>query len=234
MTIGIYSITFTKCNKSYVGQSNNVERRWKEHANNFKAGKVNVKLLEAYNKYGTPIFTLIEECSLNELDDKERALIKELDLINTGLNITEGGDSAGSGTTHNQSKYSKELIIEIFQLLISDELYLQKHIAEGLGVPPHLVHCIAKGENHSGWLREKFPETYPKLQEQNKLRMAKWYANKVVHNPMPHRTLPTLLGPDGTEYNIVNISEFCRIHDLAHSSLSRVLSAHAKYKSHKG
>lgn len=235
MTIGIYSITFKGSSLGYMGQSNNMENRFKEHLREFKRGHSNYKLAESYKLYGTPVFTLIEECLLEELDEKEITLIQELDLIANGLNITNGGNSSGSGVHHNRSKFSEEQICKVFELLTDPKLYNQKSIAELTGVTLCTVSGISRGSVHSSWLLTKYPETYPKLQWYNKLRKENSYKNKIVNTPVLNRVLPIILGPDGTEYaNIVNIAEFCRQHNLLHSSLSRVISGSKGYKSHKG
>ena len=59
--IGIYKITKKENGKSYIGQSNDIERRFKEHKN-----KRDIPVEIAIQKYGAAAFKfeIIEECSL--------------------------------------------------------------------------------------------------------------------------------------------------------------------------
>ena len=54
----------------------------------------NTYLLQAWNKYGENnfIFTIIERCSKNELNQKEIYWIDKLDSHKSGYNLTDGGD----------------------------------------------------------------------------------------------------------------------------------------------
>ena len=70
--IGIYKITKKEDGKSYIGQSNNCERRFKEHQKVGSASRIPVDI--AIEKYGKDAFTfeIIEECTLKELNEKEQ------------------------------------------------------------------------------------------------------------------------------------------------------------------
>lgn len=87
--VGIYKITKISNGKSYIGQSNDIERRFIEHQ-----GKNELAIDKAIQKYGYKAFTyeIIEECNLNELDEKE---IYWIAYYNTykgfGYNCNAGG-----------------------------------------------------------------------------------------------------------------------------------------------
>lgn len=92
--IGIYKITKKENGKSYIGQSNDIERRFKEHKY-----RSDISIDLAIKKYGINafIFEIIEECSLEQLDEREKYWIA---FYNTykgfGYNCNEGGgDSRG-------------------------------------------------------------------------------------------------------------------------------------------
>ena len=70
--IGIYKITKIENDKSYIGKSNDIERRFKEHQTKGKRSRIPVD--EAIEKYGISAFTyeIIEQCSLEELNEKEQ------------------------------------------------------------------------------------------------------------------------------------------------------------------
>ena len=89
--IGIYCITNIQNGMRYVGQSRNIEKRFGEH---FRDDiKLKTKLGEAIREYGSKNFTLtiLEECKIEELDEKERKWIKELNTYPDEYNMTIGG-----------------------------------------------------------------------------------------------------------------------------------------------
>lgn len=92
--VGIYLITNLQNGKKYVGQSQDIEARWYKHKNALKNGThVNSPLQYAWNKYGPEAFnfSILEECALEELDQKERYYIQLYDTYNSGYNLDKGG-----------------------------------------------------------------------------------------------------------------------------------------------
>lgn len=89
--IGIYKITNKLNGKSYIGQSIDIKRRWREHKNNIGSDK-NPLYLD-FKKYGIENFSfeVLEECNVKELDSKEINYIQKFDTYNTGYNLTKGG-----------------------------------------------------------------------------------------------------------------------------------------------
>lgn len=105
MTIGIYKITNLQNNKSYIGKSINIERRWQAHKSLSEWKRYeNKTLYRAFKKYGLNNFSfeIIEKCSEEELNEKEQYYIKYYDSLNNGYNETEGGD--GGKTFKNYRK----------------------------------------------------------------------------------------------------------------------------------
>jgi hypothetical protein len=79
MTCGIYRITNTIDNKSYIGSSINIEKRWREHNNSLLRGQHHSSHLQrAYNKYGLDAFgfLLVEETSRDLLLEREKYWIE--------------------------------------------------------------------------------------------------------------------------------------------------------------
>lgn len=97
--VGIYKITNLINHKIYIGQSTNIERRWKEHKyRTNKEWKGNHEyysiLSRAIQKYGIENFSfeIIEECSESELNQKEIYYIQYFNSqIPNGYNISAGG-----------------------------------------------------------------------------------------------------------------------------------------------
>ena len=92
--IGIYKITKKENGKSYIGQSNDIERRIKEHQY-----KTDLAIELAIRKYGIDAFSyeVLEQCSLEELDAKEIYWIQYYNTFKGfGYNCNKGGgDSRG-------------------------------------------------------------------------------------------------------------------------------------------
>lgn len=91
MSCGIYKITNILNQKVYIGQSKNIENRWKAH----KCSKDNSIIHLAFKKYGLSnfIFEVIEECPVELLNEKE---IYWINIYNSlapfGYNMVPGGN----------------------------------------------------------------------------------------------------------------------------------------------
>lgn len=102
---GIYKISFINNNKVYIGQSVNIYRRIAEHWMSARATKdyLNIRTQRDYllpihramRKYGTQntIIEIIERCTREERDDKERQWINyyRSDDKEFGYNLAHGG-----------------------------------------------------------------------------------------------------------------------------------------------
>lgn len=163
MTCGIYKIENLVNHKIYIGQSSNIEKRWVKHkssAQNPTDHSYETPLYRSFRKYGINQFdfSIIEECKVNELNDKERYWINYYDSFFNGYNLTLGGD--GSGT-----EIKKDKIIGIFQDLSTTNL-LQREIAEKWDISEEMVQGINTGRY---WKRDNinYPIRKPKQQAQH-------------------------------------------------------------------
>lgn len=91
---GIYKITNLITDECYIGQSNDIYRRWSDHC---KCGlgidtPVGNKLYKAIQEYGLENFTfeLLVECSQDELNEKEKYFIELYQADTFGYNSTKG------------------------------------------------------------------------------------------------------------------------------------------------
>lgn len=103
--IGIYKITKKENGKSYIGQSNDIERRFSEHKS-----KLDIPIEMAIQKYGINAFTfeVIEECELNQLDERERFWIAYYNTYKGfGYNCNEGGGN-NRGENNGRTNLSNE------------------------------------------------------------------------------------------------------------------------------
>lgn len=113
--IGIYKITNLINNHSYIGLSTHIEDRWKYHKTpyNWEREK-NKTLYQAILKYGIDNFKfeILEECSVEELSEKEKFYIDKYDTFHNGYNMTAGGES-NIGDSHPRHKLTQSDVEDI-------------------------------------------------------------------------------------------------------------------------
>lgn len=90
--IGIYKITNLLNGKVYIGQSINIKKRWYYHKSNLRnSNKFWYPIArEESNSINDFLFEVIEECSLEELDKKEKYWISFYNSTADGYNSTFG------------------------------------------------------------------------------------------------------------------------------------------------
>ena len=125
--IGIYKFQNKINQKVYIGQSINIEKRYNAHINrvkNKKSNQYNSVLHQAIRKYGIQNFTfeVIQECSVKDLDEREKYWIQYYDSFNNGYNCTSGGTNQREAT----KKFDQNFIKIIQQLLIKNQLSYQE------------------------------------------------------------------------------------------------------------
>lgn len=152
MKKAIYKITNLISGKTYVGQSKDPVRRWKEHKwDAFNPNcKENSAIHDAFLKYGIENFEFTIIGWYENYNEMERYYIKTLNtLYPNGYNLTEGGDEPPHyyGEDHHNSKYSQELVNNIIDDLLSKK-YTQKEIENKYKVNQQLVTSINCGETH--------------------------------------------------------------------------------------
>lgn len=114
MTCGIYKIENKLNGKVYIGQSINIEERWKKHrtiSNNINHECKNYPLYRSIYKNGLDNFdfSIIEECLEDKLNEREIYWIKYYNsYIPNGYNQTLGGNKNG-----HSSKLSYEQVLSI-------------------------------------------------------------------------------------------------------------------------
>lgn len=126
MIFYIYQYTNLINNKKYVGQTNNIDRRIREHkSNSFNPKSVNYNNIihKAIRKYGYENFKIdiLEtlDGNYNDANEREKYWIKEQkSLINeNGYNVIEGGNNSW------RSFLSEEEILDIKNMIINGTSY---------------------------------------------------------------------------------------------------------------
>lgn len=100
----IYRAHFTNSDKCYIGITNNLENRKRQHLKDTLRG-ADRKFHKAIKKYGEPIFEILETCqTINELYDAEKRYISQYDSFKNGYNSTLGGEGTfGSPRPKNKT-----------------------------------------------------------------------------------------------------------------------------------
>jgi group I intron endonuclease len=219
MTCGIYKLNFTGTEKVYIGQSQNIQERYATHLRTLKNGTASKRLASAYNAYGLPGLEVLLECEKDELNSLESAAIDVYNSYLEGFNSTEFSEELPilSGEEHPGSRYSNTQVEQAFLLLVDKNLTHQK-ISEITGVSKYMINHIARGGCHL-WLSDKYPE------EHKALISAKPKAGDSLERG---KVYPAVRSPDGVVYNIRNLREFSRTHNIPYSSLNGLVNRRTK------
>ena len=227
MTCGIYTLVFTDYDPVYVGQSANIEKRFKEHIYSLLRNDSNYKLQYAFANYNAPELFILEECNISDLNSKEIYWIQHLDTVTNGLNIFEGPVEILRGEKHPNSVYSNTQILEVAKLLVKQPLISYKDISTITGVSKAVIENIVSKKSHAWvWLNGEISYSQVVALKEARQR-GSLTAGRLS------KTYPTIISPDGIEHsNIPNLKEFSERFSLNHSHLCGVLNG--KRKSHKG
>ena len=217
MTCGIYKLTFGST-ISYVGKSENISRRYNSHLLYLSKGLGTKKFLAAFIQYGTPEISILEECTISELNAKEKHWIKELNTVIKGLNSTEGGDGASSGELNSNAKYSNEDIEECFDYIITNPTVSLKEVSNILNISYATVQNIAGGRLYL-WIQERRPEDFAKLLLIKGTRGISSQRKEIHVN---------ILDPFGTVHLVESIAEFADRFNLDRGNLGKVIRKQAK------
>lgn len=221
MTIGIYKLEFNNTDQVYIGQSTNIEKRWISHISNLKLDKATKKLQEAYNKYGINTYSIILECSIEELNKAEAEAIQIFNSHENGFNSTDcatGPSFTGEdnpSATEDNSTYE-----QVLKLLVQVNPTLDKRsIADICNVSIYVVRHIAALESHT-WLKAKYPLEYALLEKQKSTPY--YYGTQY----------PKLLSPEGIMYDVSHVTNFAKQHGLLQPKVTELLKGTRNY--HKG
>lgn len=116
MLSGIYMIENQINGMRYIGQSDNIPKRWTQHRSNLRGNRhENDHLQKAFNKYGEDAFTfqVLEEMPVQFLDVAEIWWINYLDTFKHGYNMTAGGEATRGLVPWNKGKHRSDRIKKI-------------------------------------------------------------------------------------------------------------------------
>lgn len=161
--IGIYKITNLINNHSYIGQSTNIQERLRRHKSRYKnpsSQDYNKILYQAFRKYGIENFSfqIIEQCSINELNLKEKQWINYYNTYEDGYNATKGSrEEDFKVKQHKKSNFlTKETVIKIKQQLKENLKSSTEQIGQKYNISGRTIRSINNGES---WFDQN--ESYP-------------------------------------------------------------------------
>ena len=126
---GIYKITNLINNQCYIGQAVDIESRWARECLNairpqYKA--YNYPLSKDLREFGKENFSfeILEECNIEELDEREKYWIKYYDSFHNGYNQTIGGEGIHKISSEILKNIRKDLSENILDYSELSEKYL--------------------------------------------------------------------------------------------------------------
>lgn len=186
--------------KSYVGQSRNVNRRFKEH---LRASE-DVVLHRAIKKYGADNFTLtIIDPQVEDYNEREQFWIEHLKtLAPNGYNMTPGGENYphASGTEHYASRLTNDQVQEIRTLLATTTL-TQTEIGDKFHVAQTVVSRINLGIGGYRDIKTNYPI------RKNIINDVPAIQSLLIHTKMSFTNIAKIYGTDRTSVAKINRGE---------------------------
>ena len=112
--IGIYKITNLVTGTIYIGQSKNIERRFIDHRTPGHNSEIVDKNINLYGRNNFS-YEVLEECTLEQLDEREDYYIKLYRQTHKLYNKLDGGQSQGfrCGANNGNAKLTEEDVYNI-------------------------------------------------------------------------------------------------------------------------
>ena len=143
MSIGIYKIENLQNHKKYIGQSIHIEKRWQEHCQ-LSADSVIAKVIQKYGKTNFS-FQILEECSEDELDERELYYITKYNtIVPNGYNLTD----YIQGQRRIYRSYDKETLLQIVFDIKDTQMSFQD-IANKYNLDLSMIYYLNRGDYHS-------------------------------------------------------------------------------------
>lgn len=145
----IYIITNDINNKVYIGQTiQSLKKRFSGHCCYSKSDRSSSMYIKrAIHKYGKDKFhiSLLEECSIDSLNEREIYWISKYDSYYNGYNLTLGGQSSNN---FSLNKLSKVIDIKKFEDYILEFKPLATEVASHFGICKCSVYNLIKELNN--------------------------------------------------------------------------------------
>lgn len=250
---GIYLILNTKTRKIYIGQAQNIRKRWNDHRHALRHNKhPNRHLQAAWNKYAAKAFkfSVLEYCAIDRLDSREQhylnIYIPKGDCYNLAVDATSPMRGR-KNTPESNTKRSDALKGRTLSLEHRKKIGMANK--GGKGSTGRIV-TAATRQKLSVSHEHRLPmsdETKEKISIANRGRkLTPAHREKIVnaskgrkHSLESKQKMSDVksgqyiaTSPDGIEYRIKNLRQFCSENELSDGSMGQVISG--KRKHHKG
>jgi group I intron endonuclease len=244
---GVYQILNIKNDKVYIGSSNNINRRLRDHVNKLLKNKhKNIYLQHAFNKYGIDSFRIN---ILEIVDDRKFLIEKEqswIDVFNSsnpqhGYNVCEFANST-LGFKHSEETKKKMSVSRSGE---NHHFYGKKFSRQHLDN----LSKSRKGENHYNYGNDLSIETKNKisdshkgkpLSEEHKQKLSESHKGKKLSNEHKEKIRKAHIGKKHpnrpkwkksnnkswnsklSETQVIEIKIFCRDTDLTNQEIAKL------------
>jgi predicted GIY-YIG superfamily endonuclease len=181
MSYGIYKLSFKQTSKVYIGRSEDIENRYKQHLSVLKSKNVkhyNKALQLAYDKYGDPKLDILECLQVNSeaLAAREVFYILKYNSVANGFNVSYGETKILEELP--KDKYANDMIRIAFKLIIAKTI--DSEICCQTGITDKMINAIKQGTNFT-WLQVEFPVEYAQLMRSRSTKYSKGNYNEVEY-----------------------------------------------------
>lgn len=214
----IYKITNKINGKSYIGQTTDYQRRFREHRNKGYGEEPNKPLYNAFDKYGIDNFDfeIIEDLTEN-YNEREKYWIQYYNtLLPNGYNIEPGGEEPPLNIGENSpyAEHTKQQIEEIKDLLKNTDISFEE-LAKKYN---YSVSSILKINNGKIWFNQN--NIYPiRVDKRNK----KYYSERalliiddLLNTTLTQKEIAKKYGVSRSCVTMINIGENNRQSDLTY------------------
>ena len=214
----IYKITNKINGKSYIGQTTDYQRRFREHRNKGYGEEPNKPLYNAFDKYGINNFDfeVIEDLTEN-YNEREKYWIQYYNtLLPNGYNVEPGGEEPPLNIGENSpyAEHTKQQIEEIKELLKNTDISFEE-LAKKYN---YSVSSILKINNGKIWFNQN--NVYPlRVDKRNK----KYYSERalliiddLLNTTLTQKEIAKKYGVSRSCVTMINIGENNKQSDLTY------------------
>ena len=207
--IGIYKITNLANNKVYIGQSVDIENRWRQHIQELNNNAhINKHLQSSWNKYGSQnfSFSVICECNEDKLTELEQYWIDMYGGINSKLNYNNREAGNKGRLSQDSINKCKESAKKVKHNPLSESTKIK--ISEALKGRP----CPNKGYKHTEEIKKYIGECsrgrkHKPLSEEHRKKLSESLKGKPAWN----KGIPSVMkGTHLSEENIIKLRNLDR------------------------
>lgn len=221
MTIGIYLGSPKNTDKVYIGQSNNIEARIARHNSAMVRGIHTSKMQKAFDEYGEFDWEILEECTEENLNDRETFYISMFNSTVDGFNTykdayetppTYRGILNGNVKTEDIPTYKK-----VLDTTIANPTFSLNKVAEVVGCSCYVVDHLWQGGY--AWLKDIFPEEYTTVRALSGTRQIG--GKSLVQQG---KDSVEVLSPELVTYKVHNIRKFAKEQNIDAGDLTNMIN----------